>query len=283
MAAPFEPTSFDPTPYVHAPVITVATGATLALSLVDACPKTAPANVKKAAKHLKATAEKARADLAERNRVLGVFTDEDSRVLDNEADRAWGALRMRLQAMAMLSPERFPKTKRAAELDTVLFVDGLEFLKAEYKSQSTSMAVLLKRIDDDHLEADVNAIAGPDFLKAIRDVQPRYEAMVSERLRRDNATGQNLSATVRGLQAAIVNYASKMVGTIQRGSRCSPSSTTARRPAPAGSGPGRKRRLPRRKRRLPRPTPRSRKQSPPPRTQPVESGPSSRGDLREPV
>jgi hypothetical protein len=215
MAAPFEPTSFDPTPYVHAPVITVATGATLALSLVDACPKTAPANVKKAAKHLKATAEKARADLAERNRVLGVFTDEDSRVLDNEADRAWGALRMRLQAMAMLSPERFPKTKRAAELDTVLFVDGLEFLKAEYKSQSTSMAVLLKRIDDDHLEADVNAIAGPDFLKAIRDVQPRYEAMVSERLRRDNATGQNLSATVRGLQAAIVNYASKMVGTIE--------------------------------------------------------------------
>ena len=38
----------------------------------------------------KSVAEKARADLAERNRVLGVFLDEDSRVLDNEVDRALG-------------------------------------------------------------------------------------------------------------------------------------------------------------------------------------------------
>ena len=39
--------------------------------------------------------------------------------------------------------------------------------------------------------------------------------MVSERLRRDTATGQNLSETVRALQAAIVNYASKVTGTVE--------------------------------------------------------------------
>lgn len=192
----------------------MSTGVSLALSLVDACPASAPANVKKASKHLKSLAVKARDDLAERNRVLGVFSDEDSRELDNEADRAWGGCRMRIQGMAMLSPDTFPKAQRAAEIDVLLFGGGMQFLKAEYPSQSTSMGAIVSRIDQDELQADVDSIAGPEFLKAIRAIQPRYETMVSERLRRDSATGQNLLETTRGLQAAIVNYAAKVIGTI---------------------------------------------------------------------
>src|ERR1044071_1320060 len=113
MAAP----SFDPSLYVRAPVVTVSTGVSLADGLVDACPKDAPANQKKAAKHLKATADKARDDLAERNRILGVYSDEDSRILDNEADRIWGGAKLRLTGMAMLQQDKYPKAKRAAELD----------------------------------------------------------------------------------------------------------------------------------------------------------------------
>jgi hypothetical protein len=206
---------FDPTGYVNAPIITVASGVSLALALVGACPKTAPANVKKAAKHLKATAEKARADLADRNRELGSFSEEDSRAIDNEADRAWGGLRLRLTGMAMLPQDTVANAKRAAELDTLLFSDGMGFLKAEYSAQSTSMASHLKQIDDGGLQTDLDRIAGPEFLTAIRAIQPRYEAMVSERLRRDSATGQNLLETTRGLQAAIVNYAAKVIGTIE--------------------------------------------------------------------
>jgi hypothetical protein len=210
MAAPF-----DPSPYVHAPTITVSSGVTLALALVDAVPKSAPANVKKAAKHLKTAAEQARADLAERNRQLGVFSEEASRVLDNEGDRAWGGLQKRLEGMAMLSPDRFPKAKRASELSAKLFPEGMEFLKAAYGTQSTKMASILEQIDQDGLQAEIDEIAGKEFLQAIRDVQPRYEAMVKERLRRDKATGQNLADSVRSIQAAIVNYASKMIGTIE--------------------------------------------------------------------
>jgi hypothetical protein len=162
----------------------------------------------------KTLAEKARDDLADRNRILGAFSEEDSRELDGEADHAWGGLRLRIQGMAMLSPDAFPKAQRAAELDTLLFSESMEFLKAEYSSQSSSMGAILKRIDKDGLQADVDSVAGPEFLKALRDVQPRYGAMVSERLRRDTATGQNLLETTRGLQAAIVNYASKVIGTI---------------------------------------------------------------------
>lgn len=103
----------------------------------------------------------------------------------------------------------------AAAIDAKLFAQGTEFLKAEYASQSSSMAALLQRIDDDKLEKDINAVVGPDFLTAIRDVQPRYEAMVKERLRRDTASGQNLTERVRSIQNAIVNYASKVVGTVE--------------------------------------------------------------------
>jgi hypothetical protein len=143
---------FDPSLYVRSPVVTASTGATLALALAGACPKDAPANVKKAAKHLTAVSNQVQEVLAERNRRMGMYSEEDSRKLDNEADRAWGALRMRIEAMAMLSPAITPKAKRAAEIAASLFAGGTEFLKEEYASQRTSMGSLLKRIDDEKLE-----------------------------------------------------------------------------------------------------------------------------------
>jgi hypothetical protein len=205
----------DPLTYAHAPTITVSTGITLATALVDSTPKDAPANVKKAATYLKSVADLARTDLADRNRELGTFPDEDSRVLDNEADRCWGGFRLCLQGRAMLRPDLYPKAKLAAEIDAKLFAQGTEFLKSEYASQSSSMSVLLQTIDDDKMEKDINSVVGPDFLTAIRDVQPRYEAMVKERLRRDNASGQNLTERVRTIQNAIVNYASKVIGSVE--------------------------------------------------------------------
>ena len=148
MVAPVIPVApFDPVTYAHAPSITVSTGITLAGALVDSCPKDAPANVKKAATYLKSIAELARTDLAARNRELGTFPDEDSRVLDNEADRCWGGFRLCLQGKSMLRPDLYPKAKLAAELDAKLFAQGTEFLKAEYASQSSSMGALLQMID----------------------------------------------------------------------------------------------------------------------------------------
>lgn len=206
---------FDSSPYSHAPTITVSTGVTLSRALVSACPTDAPANVKKARKHLAATANQAESDLTARNRALGVFSDEDSRTLDNEADRAWGGLRLRIQGMAMLDPKRFPQATAAAELEVKLFPVGTGFLGAEYAEQSTSMSTILRLVGEDGLQKSVDKLAGPEFLTAVRQVQPRYEKMVQERLRRDKATGQNLLETVRSVQAAISNYAQKIVGMVE--------------------------------------------------------------------
>lgn len=207
--------AFDPAPYVRAPIISVSSGVTLAQTLLSATPKNADPKVKKAAKHLKAVADKALADLTERNKKLGEYTEEDSRVLDNEADRAWGALRMRLQAIGMLTEFAKADAKRAVALDTILFQGSTAFLKSDYAVQNTRMSSILKQIDEDGLQADIDRLAGPQFLGAVRDVQPRYEAMVKEKGKRDTASGQDLNETVRALQAAIVNYASKVTGTVE--------------------------------------------------------------------
>jgi len=77
------------------------------------------------------------------------------------------------------------------------------------------MATILRTITEEGLEKEVNEIIGPELLTAVREVQPRYEAMVDERLRRDKASGQNLFETIRAIQAAIVNYAGKVIGAIE--------------------------------------------------------------------
>ncbi|MFW5740197.1 MAG: hypothetical protein ACOC1F_07510, partial [Myxococcota bacterium] len=118
--------------------------------------------------------------------------------------------------MSMI-PEQSPKAAQAKAMDWRLFQDSSEFLQEEYVSQSTRMAALLKQIDDDQLQAEIDSLCGPEFLAACREVQPKYEAMVSERLRRDEASGTNLSDSLRALGTAIVNYASKVLATVEPG------------------------------------------------------------------
>lgn len=212
MASPFIP--IDPAAYAHAPNMSVSSGIALANALADACPEDAEPKVKRALKHLRKVADKAMEDFTARNKKLGVYSEEDSRVLDNQADRAWGALRMRLQAMAMIA-EQTDKAPRAAAMDWKLFQGSTEFLKYEYAKQGTRMASSLKQIDDDELQAEIDALCGPEFLAACREVQPKYDRMVSERMRRDEASSTNLTETLRELGAAIVNYASKVVGAVE--------------------------------------------------------------------
>lgn len=206
---------FDPSLYTRAPVLTIASGITLCVTLYHACPKTMPALVKKAAKKVKTVGDVAQAAWADRQRELGVISDDDSRALDQEADAIWGATRMRLQALAMLPPDRVPEALRASILLVTLFgTDGLMFLREAYPVQWSTMDTLLKRIDADGLAKELDDLAGPVFLAQIRHVHPRYSAMVQAMLKRDTSSGQNLLDQVRAMQRAIVEYATKVAATV---------------------------------------------------------------------
>lgn len=209
--------TFSPSLYTRAPSISVASGISLAEALVNACPESAPANVRKACKKLEAAAvTAAKILLAERRQKGSVDEDDDdSFTLDHEADLSWGALRARLLAYSMLPSARYPRAKHAAEIMIQLFgSEGLAFLKEDYATQNATMATILQYIDERGLQKEIDALAGPEFLEQIRDVQARYSAMVAERTAREGELWKSMNEHVRKIQAAIVEYATKVAATV---------------------------------------------------------------------
>lgn len=201
----------DPSQYARPPVINLENGIALCRALVDACPKSMPASVKKAAKKLADMTDKAQAALALRQKALGKVSDEDVRFVDQAGDSSWGALRTRLLGYAELPVSEYPDAKRARELVTILFAaDGLSFLKETYPVQWSTADTILKRIDEDTLGKDIDRIAGKEFLENVRKRHASYGAMVKGLLAREAAAGVNLSEQVRTLGRAIVEYATKV-------------------------------------------------------------------------
>lgn len=206
---------FDPSVFTRAPILTIEGGITLCKALFAACPKGMPENVKKARQKLKKTADAAQQALAQRQRELGKASGEDVRQIDVEADNAWSSLRMRLESYAALPESRYPRAARANELYASLFgADGLKFLQLSYAEQLSTAEAMLSRIDEDGLQKDINAIAGPEFLEQIRFTHAAYGAMVKAMLSRESKGEVNLLEHVRAMGRAIVDFATKVCGTV---------------------------------------------------------------------
>jgi hypothetical protein len=201
----------DPSLYARAPLMTVEAGMMLCRTLAAAKPKSSPNAVKKAATKLLTVADAAQNALVLRQKELFKVSEDDARVIDQAGDGSWGALRMRIEAFAMLPPSH-PDAKRAAELLTILFgSEGLSFLKLTYGEQWATADTILKRIDRDGLQKDIDPIAGPAFLAHVRNQHVAYGAMVQAVMRRDDATSVNLNEHVRAMGRAIVDYSTKVL------------------------------------------------------------------------
>jgi hypothetical protein len=205
--------AFDPIVYVRAPIITLESGIALARALVLACPAKMPALVQHTAEKLTRTADAAQAALGKRQGESTPATDTERKTLDGEADQAWGALRQRLEAYAGLPTERFPQAARAREILHLLFGEGTAFLRYSYAEQYVTMDTLLKRVEVEHLTADIDRLCGAEFLEQIRHVHPRYGAMVQRSLEQ-SPEGENQLFHVRALSRGIVEYAISISATV---------------------------------------------------------------------
>lgn len=208
--------SFDPSTYTRSPNVNITGGIALSRTLAEGCPKSAPPPVKRAAKKLIAAADAAHAAFVDRGRELGAVSGEDPRALDLSADTVWAAIAARLEAYSTLPVALYPRAAKAAELLAKLFgpTSKPAFLRDVYAMQWTAMAAVLKRIDDDGMQRDIDDLIGPEFLSEAKRIQPLYGAMVKGVLTREDGFGQNLATHTRAMQRAIVDYAIKMCATI---------------------------------------------------------------------
>lgn len=207
----------DPSIYAHAPKMTVEGGTTLCRVLADACPASMPASVKKAAKRLLEVAEAAQFAYTLRRKALGKTAPDDSRPVDRNADNSWGALRSRLQAYAMLPRDKYPDAQRAAEILYSLFGEsGLSFLTESYPEQYAFADTVIRRIDGENLAADIDRLAGKEFLENVRAQHTAYGDMVKAVLQREEALTDDLNDHVRAMGQEIVDYALKVVASIDR-------------------------------------------------------------------
>lgn len=201
----------DPSLYTRAPIMSLEAGIALARALVSACPPSAPSSVKKSAKKLNAATDKAQIALAKRQKIIGQIPEEASRLIDQDGDNSWGALRGRLYHFSLLPKNEYPDASRAAELVSSLFGDdGLSFLKEKYPVQWAVADTVLKRIDDEQLHNDINRIAGSEFLENVRKRHVEYGAMVQRLLTKGSGESVNLSHEVHALGRAIVAYATQI-------------------------------------------------------------------------
>lgn len=208
-------TPIDLSPYLRSPMFSVQEGISLARALVAGCPKDSPALVKRAAAKLKRAADEAQSALTARQREQNQQSEEDSKVLDQEMDAAWGGMRLRLEGYASLSRELVPRSGRSAELLAELFgSDGLSFLKGTYSAQLSTMHALLQRITEDKLDKELDALCGPEFLARIRAMLPRYERMVNAMLSRKSGPAENLLTYRNALSRAVLAYATAICSTV---------------------------------------------------------------------
>jgi hypothetical protein len=163
---------FDPTVYVRAPIIQVASGISLARGLLVAVPKHAPAAVKAKARQLKASAATVQTAWKAQHQAA---TPAERKRADTVIDNGWGALVDRLHGMARLPADTYPDATRAAEIVHLLFYPGgLGFLTYEFDVEWAESQKRLELIDERGLAADIDRLAGPAFLEHVRAAHQEY-------------------------------------------------------------------------------------------------------------
>ncbi|MEZ4295914.1 MAG: hypothetical protein R3B70_13145 [Polyangiaceae bacterium] len=167
----------DGTLYMRAPQADVPTTVALGISLLSAVPKGAPSQVKGAAKKLRTSVLALQSAWGQAAAVLPTVS---RRAADAATDNAWGCLEGRLSAYSRLPAPNHPKARRAQEIHEALFGDGgLEFLTRAYKAQWAEGEKRLALIDDSGYAADIDELAGPEFLAEVRSTHKAYGKALS--------------------------------------------------------------------------------------------------------
>ena len=203
------PDDLDLAQYTRAPRTDVPTGITLAQRLeVVALPKPS-ATIKRSLSLVISCGQRLQTAWSRRD----TFTPKaSSRPIDQRADNAFGCLHGRLDTLANLPHDQYPRAKRAAFLRDSLFPDGLVFLTREYAVQWAEADKRVRRIKDEGLQKEIDDLCGPECLAEIKRTHAEYAHMVGVATTSTApAALPSVSEPLRALHRAITAYSLQLV------------------------------------------------------------------------
>jgi len=205
---------FDPALYTRMPRYDVAAGITLSRQIIASLPGRPPAPLKRCAERLGHETETLQRVWREREAEAANF---DPRPIDTMADNAWRNFHDRLAAYAGLPTEFYPEAGRAAEIVSVLFPEGLSFLKLDYSSQWAESERRLQHIQAEKLEADVNKLAGAAFLAEVRRCHVLYGEAIGVSKPKERRTPIPLSEPLRTMTQSLIALCAQLVALYYEG------------------------------------------------------------------
>lgn len=198
----------DPSQYVRAPITDVAGAVSLGIGLLTYLPQTAPKPVKDAGLKLRDSVLALQAIWSE---TAVPTSPAGRRAADSAVDNAWGALEGRLASYARLPAALYSKAPRAAEIHRHLFAGGLDFLTLMYRSQWAESERRLHLVATKDFAADIDALAGPEFLAEVKRTQKLYGEALGLTKAEEAAPDLKLTEPLRAVGAAVVDYALQLL------------------------------------------------------------------------
>lgn len=224
MASSASITAADLLELLRVPNVSAYGLARLGRAVLRALPEGMAAMVEAVAAELELSVERIEAALADRLRELNVESQVSEADFDRAVDGLWGdlshqllrwerythrglgALSDKLEQEAELD-EPADRARRGRAMHERLFgASGLEFRGLPFLEQAGAMAAILRIIDEDELTEEIDELAGPEPLQALRACQQRYEEMTEARLVRERGYAANLNELRAELREQISRY-----------------------------------------------------------------------------
>ncbi|UJR84200.1 hypothetical protein [Sandaracinus amylolyticus] len=207
--------TIDFQPYSRPPRIDALRGIALAIQLLRVAPARPSRPVARALRKVRSTA----VDLQTEVKARGRTRPESLRPLDSAFDGSWSALRDRLAAWSKVQSASFERPReRAEQLLAAYFSDGVQFVTLAYEAEWVYGEQLLERFDEEGALADIERLAGAEFVANVREQQAALGAalgLTGKRGTEEVASTSGLAERVSALASAIADYTRRLSGEVE--------------------------------------------------------------------
>jgi hypothetical protein len=207
MTSPNDNAHFDFSPYLSTPRFDAPHGTVLAAQLQVAAPVDLDARGKEALAEVHTQAARVTAVLVQRAQT----STGGLRPVLAAVDTAYGALYGRLTAAAKLPEAQGDLGARAVRVLEAVLVDGLAFLQNDAETKYAESERLLLVIDQQHLAAEIDHVAGAQFLAVVKTAHAALGEALGVGATPVFFERAELQAALADLSQAILHYCVQLV------------------------------------------------------------------------